>query len=81
MCSDRLSSCFPNALYSVCYKLQLLLEGNTGKAANAGPCAGVTATHLGDLDEIPHSWLWPGPALAVGHICGVNSQVEELCVL
>lgn len=33
------------------------------KVADGG--SGTPATHLGDQDEVPCSYLWPGPAPAV----------------
>uniref|UniRef100_A0A5F9CUT6 DUF1725 domain-containing protein n=1 Tax=Oryctolagus cuniculus TaxID=9986 RepID=A0A5F9CUT6_RABIT len=32
-------------------------------------------------EEVPGSWLQPGPALAIAAIWGVNQQMEDLCLL
>lgn len=36
------------------------------------------ATHMGDVDQVPGSRLWPGIPLAVVGIRGVYQQVEEI---
>lgn len=36
----------------------------------------ATAIHLGELDEAPGPWFWPGPALAVATIWGVNQWID-----
>lgn len=46
-----------------------------------GSGAWAPAIHLGDLNGVPSSMLWPWPALTVAHICQVYQQMEDpLCV-
>lgn len=48
------------------------------KVANDGSSFWVTATHREDADWVPGSWLWPGPALAIVGIWGVNQWVDDI---
>lgn len=49
--------------------------------AEGGPGAWLSATHLGDVGEIPDSWLQPAPASTIVGIWGVSQQTENsLCV-
>lgn len=36
----------------------------SGKTAKDGPSTWASATHMGDPDGIPSSWIWSGPALS-----------------
>lgn len=59
----------------------LLIQFSTnvaGKAAEDGPRSWVPATHIGQLDGIPGSWLLPGPAPApaVVGIYGMNQWIK-----
>lgn len=49
-----------------------------GKAAERGPSAWAPAFHTADLNGVPGSRLYPGPALATVIIWGVNQQIEHL---
>lgn len=61
----------------------------TGKEATSIPSGGLClsqlmqlprhgpATHVGNHDEAPGSWLRPGSALAVIAFCGVNHWLEN----
>lgn len=42
------------------------------KATDDDLNAWVPITHMGDLEEAPHSWLWLGPALANATFWGIN---------
>ena len=48
-------------------------ESSGGWAKTLGPC-----THVGELEEVPGSWLWIGTAPAVALTWGVNHQMEYL---
>lgn len=43
-----------------------------GKAATNKPRAWATASHVGDPDGVPGSWLQPGAAPAAAVLCRVN---------
>lgn len=47
------------------------------------PSAWAPATHQGALEEAPPHWLWPGPALAIEALRGMNQQTKDisLCLL
>lgn len=53
-------------------------DGGLGEAVEDGSSVCTPVTHVGDLDEIPGSWLLSGPALAIVTICGVNQHMESL---
>ena len=42
-----------------------------GKAVEDGPIL-APATHVGDSDGVPYSWLQPGPVLVVAAMWGMN---------
>lgn len=45
--------------------------------ADGSPNSWVHATHVGDWDGVPGSWLLPDPGLFVVGNWGVNQQIEE----
>lgn len=51
-----------------------------GKDTDDGSSAGTYATHVGDHDGNPGSWLQPALALDVVVIQGVKISLSELCL-
>lgn len=52
--------------------LLIMLPANMpGKASEDGLMAWALVTHVGNLEEVPCSWLWPGLPLANAAIWGV----------
>lgn len=49
------------------------------KAMEDGLRGSTPATHLGDADEAPGSWLQSGQEVAIASL-GVNHQIEYLCL-
>lgn len=49
-----------------------LPAGAPVKEVENGPKTFVSATHMGDSDGVPSSWLNSGPDLTDAVICGVN---------
>lgn len=43
-----------------------------------GPGVWAPATHMGNLDEAPGSWLQLGPSLAILAVWGVDQRMKEL---
>lgn len=58
-------------------KIQLLAVV-PGEAAADDPSAWGSTTHMGDLDVVPSSWVWPGPALAGAVIWQANQWIQAL---
>lgn len=44
----------------------------SGNTVEVGPNAEVPATHVGNLDKVPVSWLQPHPAKMAAGFWGVN---------
>lgn len=58
------------------FKPNSLLMSPRKAAAADGPR--TPATHVGDLEKVPCSWLQAGTALAYSSIWTMNQQMEEL---
>lgn len=48
----------------------------TWKAAGEGSSVYIPAIHIGDLDWVPGTWLWPNSAPSDAGICGGYHQID-----